>query len=192
MNESRVSDEELIARIAARDAGAMRVLFSRHHDRVYRLAYRIAKDSTLAEDAVSEVFLEVWRHAAKFERRSSAATWLLAITKYKTLSKIRRRRDDERVDIDAASAIADPSGGPERELARQQGVIAIRNCVEALTPEHRNIIDLIYYKGRSVKDVARITGIPESTAKTRMFYARKRLSQLLQQSGFDQALVWAA
>ena len=89
-------------------------------------------------------------------------------------------------------AIADPSGSPERELARQQGVIAIRNCVEALTPEHRNIIDLIYYKGRSVKDVARITGIPESTAKTRMFYARKRLSQLLQQSGFDQALVWAA
>ena len=192
MNESRVTDEELIARIAARDAGAMRHLFNRHNDRVYRLALRIAKDSTLAEDAVSEVFLEVWRHAAKFERRSSAATWLLAITKYKTLSKIRRRRDEEMVDIDAADTIADPSGGPERELARLQGAIAIRNCVEALTPEHRNIIDLIYYKGRSVKDVARITGIPESTAKTRMFYARKRLSQLLQRSGFDQALVWAS
>jgi RNA polymerase sigma-70 factor, ECF subfamily len=192
MTESRVTDEELIARIAARDAGAMRLLFTRNNDRVYRLAYRIAKDSTLAEDAVSEVFLEVWRHAAKFERRSSAATWLLAITKYKTLSKIRRRRDDEMVDVEMAADLADPSGGPELALARRQGAIAIRNCVEALTPEHRNIIDLIYYKGRSVKDVARIAGIPESTAKTRMFYARKRLSQLLQRAGFDQALVWAS
>ena len=91
-----------------------------------------------------------------------------------------------------AAEVVDPSRTPEAALARLQGAAAIRKCVNALTPEHRTIIDLIYYKGRSVKDVARLTGIPESTAKTRMFYARKRLSQLLRRSGFDQSLVWAS
>ena len=147
---------------------------------------------TLAEDLVSEVFLEVWRNAGRFEKRSSVATWLLAITKYKTLSKIRRRRDEDSLDIEAAAEVVDPSRTPEAALARRQGAAAIRKCVNALTPEHRTIIDLIYYKGRTVKDVARLTGIPESTAKTRMFYARKRLSQLLRRSGFDQGLVWAS
>jgi RNA polymerase sigma-70 factor (ECF subfamily) len=189
---SRVSDEALVERIAAGDAAAMRTLFTRHHDRVCRLALRISKDTTMAEDLVSEVFLEVWRNAGRFEQRSSVATWLLAITKYKTLSKIRRRRDEESLDIEAAAEVVDPSRTPEAALARQQGAAAIRRCVNALTPEHRTIIDLIYYKGRTVKDVARLTGIPESTAKTRMFYARKRLSQLLRRSGFDQGLVWAS
>jgi RNA polymerase sigma-70 factor, ECF subfamily len=187
---SRVSDEALVDRIAAGDAAAMRTLFTRHNDRVCRLALRIGKDATLAEDLVSEVFLEVWRNAGRFEKRSSVATWLLAITKYKTLSKIRRRREEESLDM--AAEVVDPSRTPEAALARLQGAAAIRKCVNALTPEHRTIIDLIYYKGRSVKDVARLTGIPESTAKTRMFYARKRLSQLLRRSGFDQSLVWAS
>ncbi len=187
---SRVSDEALVDRIAAGDAAAMRTLFTRHSDRVCRLALRIGKDATLAEDLVSEVFLEVWRNAGRFEKRSSVATWLLAITKYKTLSKIRRRREEEPLDM--AAEVVDPSRTPEAALARLQGAAAIRKCVNALTPEHRTIIDLIYYKGRSVKDVARLTGIPESTAKTRMFYARRRLSELLRRSGFDQALVWAS
>ena len=187
---SRVSDEALVERIAAGDAAAMRTLFTRHSDRVCRLALRIGKDATLAEDLVSEVFLEVWRNAGRFEKRSSVATWLLAITKYKTLSKIRRRREEESLDM--AAEVVDPSRTPEAALARLQGAAAIRKCVNALTPEHRTIIDLIYYKGRTVKDVARLTGIPESTAKTRMFYARKRLSQLLRRSGFDQSLVWAS
>jgi RNA polymerase sigma-70 factor, ECF subfamily len=189
---SRVSDEALVDRIAAGDAAAMRTLFTRHSDRVCRLALRIGKDATLAEDLVSEVFLEVWRNAGRFEKRSSVATWLLAITKYKTLSKIRRRREEESLDMEAAAEVVDPSRTPEAALARQQGAAAIRKCVNALTPEHRTIIDLIYYKGRTVKDVARLTGIPESTAKTRMFYARRRLSQLLRRSGFDQSLVWAS
>lgn len=188
----RLSDEALVVRIAAGDAAAMRALFQRHHDRVFRLAYRIGRDTTLAEDLVSEVFLEIWRHAGRFEGRSAVATWMLAITKYKALSRIRRRREQETLDIDAAADLADPGRDPEAELARRQGAIAIRNCIDALTPEHRNIIDLIYYRGRSVKDVARLTGVPESTAKTRMFYARKRLSELLRRSGFDRALLPAS
>src|SRR6266705_4401619 len=94
------SDEALIGRIAAGDKLAMHLLFARHHVRVYRFVLRLARDESLAEDVISEVFLDVWRQASRFERRSSVGTWLLAIGRPKALSALRRRpsqaRDEER------------------------------------------------------------------------------------------------
>src|SRR5206468_2439035 len=87
------SDEVLIGRIASGDRLAMQVLFARHHVRVYRFVLRLVKNEALAEDLISEVFLEVWRQAARFEGRSAAGTWLLSIARFKALSELRRRPD---------------------------------------------------------------------------------------------------
>src|SRR5713101_6015507 len=92
---SKGSDESLIQRIAAGDQLAMRILFARHQVRLYRFLARIVRDETLAEDLVSDVFLDVWRQAASFEARSSVSTWLLAMGRYKALSALRRRKDVE-------------------------------------------------------------------------------------------------
>ena len=92
---SKASDESLVQRIAAGDQVAMRALFARHRVRLYRFLARIVRDETLAEDLVSDVFLDVWRQAASFEARSSVSTWILAIGRYKALSALRRRRDVE-------------------------------------------------------------------------------------------------
>src|SRR5919109_1632549 len=100
------SDEVLIGRIAKGDRLAMQVLFSRHHVRVYRFVLRLVRNETLAEDLISEVFLDVWRQAGKFEARSAVSTWLLAIARYKALSAL-RRRPDEKLDEEAAAAIED-------------------------------------------------------------------------------------
>jgi RNA polymerase sigma factor (sigma-70 family) len=89
------SDEALIRRIAAGDQSAMRALFARYRVTLYRWLLRLADDGTLAEDLLSEVFLDVWRQAASFESRSSVSTWLLAIARYKALSARRRRTDAE-------------------------------------------------------------------------------------------------
>src|SRR5258706_12010228 len=89
------SDEELIGRIAAGDKLAMQVLFARHHVRVYRFVLRLLRDPVLAEDLVSEAFLEVWHRASRFEGRSSALVWLLAIARFKALSALRRRPHEE-------------------------------------------------------------------------------------------------
>ena len=86
------SDEALIGRIATGDKVAMQVLFARHHVRVYRFVLRLVRDQTKAEDLISEVFLDVWRQAGKFEARSAVSTWLLAIARYKALSARRLRR----------------------------------------------------------------------------------------------------
>src|SRR3954471_3869457 len=89
------SDEMLIGPIANGDQLAMQTLFVRHRVALYRWLLRLVGDEALAEDLLSDVFLDVWRQAAKFEARSSVSTWLLAIARYKTLSARRRRIDAE-------------------------------------------------------------------------------------------------
>src|SRR5690349_7406044 len=89
------SDEVLIGRIADGDRLAMQVLFARHHVRVYRFILRLVRNEATAEDLVSEVFLDVWRQAGKFEGRSAASTWMLSIARFKALSALRRKTEQE-------------------------------------------------------------------------------------------------
>jgi RNA polymerase sigma-70 factor, ECF subfamily len=179
------SDEVLIGRIASGDRLAMQVLFARHHVRVYRFVLRLVRNEATAEDLISEVFLEVWRQAGKFEGRATVSTWMLSIARFKALSALRRRTEDE-LDEETASAIADQADDPETALAKQDKGAALRQCLGKLSAEHREIIDLVYYHEKSVAEVAGITGIPEATVKTRMFYARKKLSELLKEQGIDR------
>ena len=89
------SDEVLIGRIAKGDRLAMQVLFARHHVRVYRFVLRLVGNQSVAEDLISEVFLDVWRQADRFEGRSAVSTWMLAIARFKALSALRKRPDEE-------------------------------------------------------------------------------------------------
>jgi RNA polymerase sigma-70 factor (ECF subfamily) len=170
------SDNALIARIAAGDQVAMRYLFARHQTSVYRWLLRILHDEALAEDILAEVFFDVWRQAAAFEGRSSVSTWLLAIARYKALSARRRRRDDQ-LDDAVAESICDPSGDAEAMLLEKDRNERLVAALNKLSDEHREIVDLVYYHGKSVKEVAAITGLPAGTVKTRMFYARKKLAE---------------
>ena len=113
------SDEVLIGRIANGDRLAMQVLFARHHVRVYRFVLRLVRNEATAEDLISEVFLDVWRQAGRFEGRSAASTWMLSIARFKALSSLRKRTEEE-LDEETASAIEDHarrSGG----LAGEEG-----------------------------------------------------------------------
>jgi RNA polymerase sigma-70 factor (ECF subfamily) len=179
------SDDVLIGRIAGGDRLAMQVLFARHHVRVYRFVLRLVSDPTLAEDLISEVFLDVWRQAGRFEARSAVSTWLLAIARFKALSAL-RKRPQEALDDDMMGSIEDSADNPEVAFQKKDESEVLRECLKSLTPEHREIIDLVYYHEKSVEEVAGIVGIPEATVKTRMFYARKRLSEVLKAAGVDR------
>ena len=179
------ADEVLIARIADGDRLAMQVLFARHHVRVYRFVLRLVRNEATAEDLISEVFLDIWRQAGKFEGRSAVSTWMLSIARFKALSALRRRQDEE-LDEETAERIEDQADDPETALAKKDKGALLRQCLTALSAEHREVIDLVYYHEKSVDEVAEITGIPEATVKTRMFYARKKLSELLKQQGIDR------
>jgi RNA polymerase sigma-70 factor, ECF subfamily len=171
------SDEVLIRRIAGGDQLAMQTLFARHRVALYRWLLRLVRDEALAEDLLSDVFLDVWRQAAKFEARSSVSTRLLAVARYKALSA-RRRRIDAELDEEVPVIIADPANNPELVQKKNQAEL-VRHSLARLSPEHGEVIDLVYYHGKSVKEVAEIIGIAEATVKTRMFYARKKLAALV-------------
>jgi len=172
------SDEMLIKRIARGDQLAMRTLFGRHRVPLYRWLMRLVGDEALAEDLLSDAFLDVWRQAAAFEARSSVSTWLLAIARYKALSA-RRRRTDAELDEKVASTVADTADDPEVMLEKKTRAELLRHALARLSPEHGEVIDLVYFHGKSVKEVAEVVGIAEATVKTRMFYARKKLADLL-------------
>src|SRR5437762_13845598 len=89
------SDEMLLESIADGGPTAMHILYSRHNVRVYRFILRIVRDATLAEDLVSQVFLDVWRTASQFQGRSQVSTWLLSISRFKALTALRQRRYED-------------------------------------------------------------------------------------------------
>ena len=175
-------DEALIGRIANADQLAMRMLFARHRVAIYRWLVRLVGEEGLAEDLLSDVFLDVWRKARSFEGRSSVSTWLLAIARHKALSARRRRTQLERaiaLDDELAWTMADPADNPELLLEQKDREELVRRSLARLSPEHGEVIDLTYYHGKSIKEIAEIVGINEATVKSRTFYARKRLAQLV-------------
>jgi RNA polymerase sigma-70 factor (ECF subfamily) len=181
----QTSDEVLIQRIANGDRLAMQVLYARHHVRVYRFVLRLVRNEATAEDLISEVFLDVWRQAGRFEGRSAVTTWLLAIARFKALSALRGRKEAE-LDDEMAEAVEDTSDDPEVAMQKKDTGEILRKCLTKLSAEQKEIIDLVYYHEKSVEEVAEIVGIPENTVKTRLFYARKKLAELLKAAGVER------
>ena len=173
------SDENLVEQIAAGSKPAMQALFARHRTYVYRWLLRFVSNETLAEDLLSEVFLDVWRQAGRFQCRSSVSTWLMSIARHKALSARRRRTEGAELDEKIEATIADPANDPEVALQEKDRGELVRRALMRLSPEHREVIDLVYYHEKSVDEVAHILCVPPATVKTRMFYARKKLAELV-------------
>ncbi len=183
---TRAADEaSLIGRIAAGDETALRALFARHQTRVFRFILRLVRNAAVAEELTNEVFLEVWRSAGSYAGASSVATWILSIAHHRAVSSLRKRRE-ESWDEDAAAALPDTGDNPEQVAQKADKGATLRRCIDTLSPEHKGIIDLVYYHEMSITEASEVLKIPENTVKTRMFYARKRLSELLKEAGIDR------
>jgi RNA polymerase sigma-70 factor (ECF subfamily) len=182
----KTSDEALIGLIASGDSAAMRVLFARHNVRVFRFLKRMIGNEANAEDLLSEVFLEVWRNAGRFDARSQVSTWILGIARYKALSSLRKRSFDE-LDEGTYETIEDPADDPEIALQKSESSALLQNCLQQLSTAHQEVLDLIYYHEQSIENVARIIGVPPGTVKTRAFHARKRIAELMAARNVEQA-----
>ena len=185
---NETTDGALVASIAQGDKLALQTLYGRHNVRVFRFALRFLNDESMAEDMVSEVFLDVWRQAERFEGRSKVSTWLLAMARNKALSVLRRRSTEE-LGEEVAEFIEDPADGPEVSMQKQQQASMLQECLTQLSPAHREIVDLVYYHGKTIEEVVEIIGVPVSTVKTRMFYARKRIGELMSAKGLDRQAI---
>ena len=181
-----VSDEMLLRNVAEGDKAAMHIIFARHRERVSRFIRRLARNPAVVDDLVNQVFLDVWRSANRFENRARVATWLFSIARFKAMGTWRERTHE---DIDQADAleVVDTEDTPDMALDREETKGILRACIDRLSPAHRQIIELLYYRERSVAEVSGMIGIPQATVKSRIFYARKHLARILMEAGFDAA-----
>ena len=178
-------DNELLARIAGKDPGALRSLYTLYNVRIYRFLIRLTGNEALAEECVNETFLKVWLKAQSFGGQSSVSTWLFTIARNEALSHLRKRREAP-LDEEQAAQIEDESDTQEIATAKKDKGAVMRECIEKLSPAHREIIDLVYYQEMSVAEASEVIGIPENTVKTRMFHARKQLSEHFRRHGIDR------
>ena len=178
-------DRELIARIAKKDASAVQALFSGHQTRIFRFIMRLVRNEAVAEELCNEVFLEVWRKAGTYQGRSAVSTWLLSIARNKAISQLRKRAESE-LDEEKAAEVADDQDTPDVEYAKQNKAEIMRRCIDQLSPAHKEIIDLVYYQEKAVNEVSEILDIPPATVTTRMFYARKQLTESFKAAGIER------
>jgi RNA polymerase sigma-70 factor (ECF subfamily) len=186
--EESASDAMLLKHITDGDKAAMHILFVRHRAKVFRFIQRMVRNRAIAEDLVSQVFLDVWRSANRFENRARVTTWLFSIARLKALCSLRDRKHED-IDQDDVVGIADAVDTPEAALDRKKTSAILRSCIDQLSPAQRDIIELVYYHDKSVAEASRIVGIPCATVKSRMFYARKQLARMLVNVGFEAATV---
>ena len=186
--EEDVSDELLLKHVAGGDKAAMHIMFARHRGRVSRFIQRMVRNPAIVDDLVSQVFLDVWRSANRFESRARVSTWLLSIARFKAMSSL-RQRTYEPLDQDDMLGITDAADTPEAALDRKERSGILRGYIDKLSPAQRDVIDLFYYREKSIAEVSAIVGIPQATAKSRLFYARKQLARILVSAGFGAAAV---
>jgi RNA polymerase sigma-70 factor, ECF subfamily len=172
------SDESLLARVARGDDDALGSLYDRFGRVAYGLALRILRDERLAEDAVQEAFLAVWRQAASFRpERANARAWVLTFVHRRAVDLVRReeRRRTEPLEPEAEPATGSTAEAAELRRRRE----AVQHALAQLPEEQRRPIELAYYGGLSQSELAERLGEPLGTIKSRMFTGLKRLRELL-------------
>jgi RNA polymerase sigma-70 factor, ECF subfamily len=179
------ADEVLVSRIARGEQIALRALMARHQLRIARFIRRFVSDRTVVEDLACDTFFAAWQHAPHFENRSSVATWLMAIARYKALSARERQTvPTEPLDEVLATTIAETGLQPDAVVERDDWARYLRQCLGALPAEQAQLIELVYFRDKSIKEVALLKGIPENTVKSRLFLARKKLAAMLNAAEF--------
>ncbi len=126
--------------------------------------------------------LEIWRGAKRFRGESKPSTWMFGIAANKVRKAIKKRPPPQE-GLETVEARADERETQDGETYRSELREKMRMAISKLSPEHREVLDLTYYQGLSVKEIADITDCPPNTVKTRMFYARKRMGAILQEMG---------
>jgi RNA polymerase sigma factor (sigma-70 family) len=177
------TDEELLAAIARGDERALAELYDRYGRVAYGLALRIVRDPALAQDAVQDGFLAVWRTAAAFDpRRGKPQSWLLTLVHRRAVDVVRReeRRRTEQLDEEAPVAAAEST---DEEAAVREQRRAVQAALARLPAEQRDALALAYYGGLSQSELAERLGIPLGTVKSRVFAGLAALRTLLGEAG---------
>ncbi len=177
-----LDDVELIRRIAAQDEQAMRALYQQYGKAIYSLAYRILQNTTLAEEVTQDTLLKVWRQNTQWNPdKGSLKNWLLAITHYTAIDRLRQERRQPAVHPDSIDDVERKTVIAANESGWQDGVL-LRTLIAQLPDEQAALIELSFFQGMSHSEIADRTQIPLGTVKTRLRMGLQRLRELWLQS----------
>lgn len=171
------SHAQLLTKVGQGDKQALAALYRALEKPVYRFLQSRLNDPFEAADVLHDVFIEVWRSASKFEGRSKVQTWIMGIA-YRKAIDVHRKRARVSVTDDIPET---PDDSPDAEACLTAGQEAehVRHCIETLKEDHRSAITLAFFQDMAYGEIAKVTGVPEGTIKTRIFHAKKLLMRCL-------------
>lgn len=183
MVESRRTGEteRLVAAIADGDRTAFEALYRSLETPLYRFIRLRLNDPHRSADIMHDVFLEIWRNAGSFRGQSNARTWIFAIAWRKVMDAF--RQNDKVIYQETVPEQIDDTTDAEGAIAAAEESRAVRDCLKALSTEHRMAMELTFFDEMSYSDIAAIVGVPEGTVKSRVFHAKQLMLRCLSAKG---------
>lgn len=186
--ESRHEDAELLRAVLDGDTTAYRGLVEKYQNRVYAMVYGMLRNREDARDVTQEAFVKAYNNLGSFRLESSFYTWLYRIAMNLAIDHVRKRKRRKTTSFEEEIGTRDEKGGideihhqenPRRALERKELYARIMNAMDKLPDDQRQVVLLRELEGLSYKEIADVMEIPEGTVMSRLFYARKKLQQLL-------------
>lgn len=175
-------DADLLERVAAGDSAALADLYDRYSGMLLGLARRVLHSTADAEEVLQEAFVQVWQQAGRYDRRKSAvSTWLVLLTRSRAIDRLRSRQVKDRtvtnLQQEKRSSHTSPEGASN--VLHHERRIRLRHEMARLPEEQREVLELAFFSGMTQSEIARDTGIPLGTVKTRTLLAMRKLRQAL-------------
>ncbi len=183
---NRLADEDLMELAHRGDSRAFAVIFDRHGDTAYSLAYRMCGSRARAEDIVQDAFLSLWRGGTRYDgARGSVRSWILSMVHNRAIDAFRREatRGSRQID-DEGLAERLPSGDlTETEVERRDDAGRVRGALRDLPDDQRKVIELSYFGGFTHQEIAQMLSLPPGTVKGRMRLGLSKLRNALDTEG---------
>lgn len=177
---SAARDRQLVRRIQGGDEEAFRSLFDAYGPSAMALAARVLRQAHLAEEIVQEAFLSLWLNPELYdERRGSVKAWLMTMVHHRAVDVIRREEAQRRRSDHLAAGLREETDDPSEDVVEAVAApaerAAVRAALEALPPEQRTVLELMYFDGLSQTQIAERTGTPLGTVKSRALLGMRRM-----------------
>ncbi|WP_424768241.1 RNA polymerase sigma factor [Paenibacillus sp. sgz302251] len=196
MIDPQEEEQHLLRSISNGDAAALTRLYDRYEKTVYAFAYRFVGDAMLAEEIVQELFMRIWNHASRYDAaHGKVSTWMFAITRNIAIDQLRKRQNRtaiQTMDEAPLETLVDADGTPEEQYDKKWVGEKVKDAIQQLNDDQRQVLDLIYYQGYTHQEVSENKGIPLGTVKSRIRLAMKHLKDRLgdlerRDATYDQA-----
>lgn len=177
MDKERVKNQEaeLLGKVARKDTRAFEALYELTSQSIFFYLCRLLQNRETAEDVHVEVFTQVWKNAGSFQGKSRVRTWMFGIARNLAFNEMRREKIRETQELNETFS-DEKTQRVYAEFAQQQH---LQKAMSAVSVKHREILDLVFYHGLSYQEVSDLLDIPENTVKTRVYYAKAAIKEIL-------------